>query len=86
MQVHILYVDERTCGWCRESGFYWLFFHQKKNKFLRAKGPFATRADAIAQAIAINPSAEVISWDGSLARPNIVTALPGPYQPIFLAA
>jgi hypothetical protein len=86
MQIHVLFIDERTCGWCRESGWFWLFYSKRKNKFLRAKGPFATRSDAIACALSINPSCEIVSWDGSLAQPNIVTALPRPYQPVFCAA
>jgi hypothetical protein len=84
MQIHVLYVDEKSCGWCRESRFYWLFFHREKKKFLRAKGPFASRSDAINAALAINPSSEIVAWDGSLATPNLITPLP--YHPIFVAA
>jgi hypothetical protein len=86
MQIHVMFVDEKSCGRCQESGYYWLFYSQRKNKFLKARGPYATRADAIACACKINPSCEIVSWDGSIESPNLITPLPSlpPYQPLSL--
>jgi hypothetical protein len=86
MQVHVMFVNEKSVGWCTESGWFWLFFSKGKGRFLRARGPFKTKDDAINTALRINPSAEVVSWDSSLAAPNIVTSLPRNPQPIFHAA
>jgi hypothetical protein len=50
---------------------------QEKNKFLKARGPFASRSDAITCALRINPGCEIVSWDGyPFAAPNLITPLP----------
>jgi hypothetical protein len=57
----------------------------EKNKFLRARGPFATKADAMHCATRINPDAEVVVWDSNrLDFPDVVT--PPPSMPMFRAA
>jgi hypothetical protein len=85
MQIHVLYAREGSQGWCQASGWYWIFYNQKKNKFLRWRGPHLSRRDAMATALAANPNCEIVLWDrGSLDAPNVVT--PIPHHPAIVTA
>src|SRR5262245_40528776 len=70
MQIHIMYVTESLCGWCRgQPKFYWIALLPEERRILRARGPFMTRAETIRSAANANPTAELIFWNS--AQPDL---------------